>query len=129
MSRFRRTVVLVQEGALYLLLLLLPFSKAAIEITFVLLLMGWIAQRLMPSLGHLRAIRTWAGIINVLADGSPVLGEVPGVPGFYVACASVGYTSGPVSARLVAETVMGRKPSLDISPFGIERFAQASGGR
>ncbi len=39
---------LLQEGGWYLLLILLPFSKAAVEITFVLLLVGWLLARLDP---------------------------------------------------------------------------------
>ena len=44
-----RAAVRLQEGSLYLLLLLLPFSKAAVEITFVFLLAGWLIERLAPS--------------------------------------------------------------------------------
>ena len=82
----------------------------------------WVAQHLMPELGHLRIVRTWSGIINVMADGLPVMGEVPNVPGFYIASTSVGYTSGPGAARLISELVLGRKPSLDISAFAFDRF-------
>ena len=48
MSRLRRAVGVLLEGSMYVLLFLLPFSKAAIEVTFVLLLIGWIAERLIP---------------------------------------------------------------------------------
>ena len=82
----------------------------------------WIAARLLPALAELRLMRTWTGIINVMIDGSPVLGPVPGVPGLFIATASVGYTSGPLCARLVAETIRGVEPSMDIAPFSIERF-------
>ncbi|MBI3087355.1 MAG: hypothetical protein HYY91_00490, partial [Candidatus Omnitrophica bacterium] len=39
---------LLQEGSLYLLLVLLPFSKAAVEILFGFLLLGWVLERLDP---------------------------------------------------------------------------------
>jgi O-antigen ligase len=38
----------LQSWSWYLLLLLLPFSKAAIEISFFLLLIGWVGERLRP---------------------------------------------------------------------------------
>ncbi|MBI2495005.1 MAG: hypothetical protein HYW10_00315, partial [Candidatus Omnitrophica bacterium] len=38
----------VQEGSLYALLFLLPFSKAAVEILFGFIFFGWIFQRLDP---------------------------------------------------------------------------------
>ncbi|MDP3722438.1 MAG: O-antigen ligase family protein [Candidatus Omnitrophota bacterium] len=48
MSRLRRGVALVQEGSLYALLFLLPFSKAAVEILFGFIFFGWLFQRLDP---------------------------------------------------------------------------------
>ena len=41
---------LVQEGSLYALLFLLPFSKAAIEVLFGFLFFGWLADRLNPKI-------------------------------------------------------------------------------
>jgi glycine/D-amino acid oxidase-like deaminating enzyme len=82
----------------------------------------WIAARLVPALAELRLVRTWTGIINVMIDGSPVLGPVPAVPGLFVAMASVGYTSGPICARLVAAAIRGEDPPMDIAPFSITRL-------
>lgn len=39
----------VQEATFYLLLLLLPFSKASVEISFGVLLIGWIVERVDPA--------------------------------------------------------------------------------
>ena len=47
-SVLARTGWLIQEGSLYALLLLLPFSSAAVEISFGTLLLGWILVRLDP---------------------------------------------------------------------------------
>ena len=82
-----------------------------------------IALHVVPRLGHLRIIRTWAGV-GFMTDGPPVLGPVPGTEGLYVAVpAAAGCTSGPFSARLVADHLMGKPPALDLEPFSIERFA------
>ncbi len=39
---------------------------------------------LMPRLGHVKVVRQWAGPYDVSPDGNPIVGELPGVPGFYV---------------------------------------------
>ncbi len=57
MSRVRSVVSSVQDGSLYVLLFLLPFSKAAIEIMFGVLLVGWLAAQLAPTS---RANTIWA---------------------------------------------------------------------
>jgi len=49
MSRWHRVARSVQEGGLFVLLFLLPFSKAACEITFGFLLLGWLMERLHPA--------------------------------------------------------------------------------
>ena len=43
-----RAARLTQVGGLYVLLVLLPFSKAAVEICFGLLFIGWLVERLAP---------------------------------------------------------------------------------
>lgn len=48
MSRWTALVNRLQAGTLYGLVLLLPFSKAAVEITFGILLVSWLAARLHP---------------------------------------------------------------------------------
>lgn len=82
-----------------------------------------LAQHIVPSIAPLRVIRTWAGI-NTTVDGAAVLGEVSAVPGLFVAIpGDAGYTLGPLSARLVADAVLGRSPSEDLSGFSPDRFA------
>ena len=49
MSRVGQVTGKIQEGSLYGLLFLLPFSKAAIEIGFVVLLIAWSVARLHPA--------------------------------------------------------------------------------
>ena len=69
----------------------------------------------------IRLLRSWAGV-NIKSAGQPILGEVPGVPGFYnVVHPAAGQTMGPICAKLVAEQMTGRRPSLDIGKFSVER--------
>ena len=70
----------------------------------------------------LRIIRTWAGI-NTPTGGPGILGPIPGAPGAFVAIpGEAGYTLGPLSARLVADAVLGRNPAEDLAPFSPGRF-------
>ena len=84
-----------------------------------------LAQHIAPAVGQLSIIRTWAGI-NTTTDGKGILGPVDSVPGLFVAIpGDAGYTLGPLSARLVADSVLGRKPSEDIATFTPSRFGPA----
>jgi glycine/D-amino acid oxidase-like deaminating enzyme len=81
----------------------------------------WIASRAVPMLKDLHAIRIWAGM-NVNIDRAPILGEVPGLPGFYNCVSSNGYTLAPVLSRLTAELIAGKQTSLPVEPYSIKRF-------
>jgi glycine/D-amino acid oxidase-like deaminating enzyme len=77
----------------------------------------------VPRIGPLRIIRTWAGL-NTTVDGRGVLGAVDGLPGLFAAIpGDAGYTLGPLSARLVADAVLGLPPREDMAPFAPARFA------
>jgi glycine/D-amino acid oxidase-like deaminating enzyme/bacterioferritin-associated ferredoxin len=81
----------------------------------------WIASRIVPALAHLHAIRIWAGM-NINIDRAPILGEVPGRPGFYNCVSSNGYTLAPVLSRLTVEMLSGRRTSLPVASFLLSRF-------
>jgi glycine/D-amino acid oxidase-like deaminating enzyme len=81
----------------------------------------WVAQRVLPQLAGLHVLRCWAGM-NVNIDGAPILGEVPGVPGFFNAVTSNGYTLAPIAARIVADLLLRGRAEVDVRPYRIERF-------
>ncbi|MDR6154734.1 glycine/D-amino acid oxidase-like deaminating enzyme/bacterioferritin-associated ferredoxin [Acidovorax delafieldii] len=81
----------------------------------------WVARNVLPAVSGLHMVRCWAGM-NVNIDGAPILGEVPGVPGFYNAVTSNGYTLAPIAAKLVTDQLVLGDAGLDLSPFSIERF-------
>ena len=60
--------------------------------------------------------------MNVNIDRAPILGEVPGLPGFYNAVTSNGYTLAPVLAQLTAEMLAGRSTSLPVTAYSLSRF-------
>lgn len=79
-----------------------------------------VALSAVPALRDIRVIRTWAAIVNGTDDWKPILGEVGKSPGFFVNFFPwMGFTAGPVAARIVANLVQG-KPApfdIDVTPF------------
>jgi glycine/D-amino acid oxidase-like deaminating enzyme len=53
-------------------------------------------------------VRSWTGI-NPQVDRAPLLGEAPGLPGFFNAITANGYTLGPVAGQITAAAVLGRE--------------------
>ena len=76
------------------------------------------AIRTVPALAQAQLLRSWAAIVNGTEDWRPILGEVPGVKGFWLSLFPwLGFSAGPVAARSVAEAILGREPEADISGF------------
>ena len=83
----------------------------------------WAACRVMPAIGGLNIIRSWAAV-GVMIDGAPVVGELPGHPGFFNAVGANGYTMGPLMGRIIAGLIRTGESGIDISPFSVERLAK-----
>jgi len=80
----------------------------------------WVAGRVVPALASMQAIRAWTGLA-VEVDRAPLLGEGPGLPGFFQAVTSNGYTLAPIAGRMTAEAVLGRAtipPEFTLARFG-----------
>jgi sarcosine oxidase subunit beta len=76
-----------------------------------------VALEVMPRLAAINVVRTWAAIVNGTADWKPLIGEVPGEPGFYLCYVPwMGFTGGPAAARLVASALQGKPAPLDLDP-------------
>jgi glycine/D-amino acid oxidase-like deaminating enzyme len=81
------------------------------------------ALRVVPRLHDVSVVRTWPAIVNGTADWKPIVGEIPRVPGFYLAMFPwMGFTAGPIAARLVSQVVQGQQPDYDLSHFSVERY-------
>ncbi|MDZ7704831.1 MAG: FAD-binding oxidoreductase [Trueperaceae bacterium] len=68
----------------------------------------------------------WAGLYAITPDHTPILGEMPGAPGFVNACGFSGHgvQHSPAAGMLVAEEILeGEMSSFDTDLFRIERFA------
>jgi D-amino-acid dehydrogenase len=66
----------------------------------------------------------WVGLRPVTPDGMPVLGAAPTLEGLYVANghAMLGLTLGPITGKLMADMIVGNKPSRDLAPLRPDRF-------
>jgi glycine/D-amino acid oxidase-like deaminating enzyme len=82
-----------------------------------------LAARLVPAIGGLRVLRTWAGM-NTTVDGKTVLGPVPGAGRILLAVpGDAGYTLGPLVGRAAAELALGLTPCSDVAPYSPARFS------
>jgi len=77
-----------------------------------------VALTTVPRLAGVDLVRSWPAIVNGTADWHPILGEAPMARGFYMCMFPwMGFTAGPLCARIVAGMARGRAPDLDITPF------------
>jgi glycine/D-amino acid oxidase-like deaminating enzyme len=79
----------------------------------------WVAARALPALRGLSIIRAWTGLAPII-DRAPILGEAPGLPGFFNALAGIGFTLGPIMGRLTADAVLRGEP-VD-ARYRLDRF-------
>jgi sarcosine oxidase subunit beta len=80
----------------------------------------------MPRLAGVKVLRQWAGPYDVSPDGRPILGEPPGVAGFYLACGFVGhgFMMAPVMGKLYADWLTGGTKHEIFDQCLLTRFAQ-----
>lgn len=78
---------------------------------------------MFPSLGRLRMLRQWAGIVDVVVDSSPIIGATP-VPGLFINCGwgTGGFKAIPVGGWTLAHELATGKPHELAAPFQLDRF-------
>lgn len=81
----------------------------------------------LPILGEAFVVAERRGLPTMTPDGNFLLGDMPQVPGLYVAagCCVTGISAAPVLGKLLAELIVDGQPSLDISAMHINRFGSA----
>ncbi|HEX7582533.1 MAG TPA: FAD-dependent oxidoreductase [Gaiellaceae bacterium] len=64
----------------------------------------------------------WAGLYDMTPDAHPIVGRV--ADGVYAACgfSGHGFMQSPAVGRALAEQILGREPSVGLSPYALERF-------
>ena len=85
-----------------------------------------VLSRSFPAFARMQVAESWGGMIDVTPDAVPVIGEVPSVPGFFLASgfSGHGFGIGPGAGRLTADLVAGDTPVVDPAPFRFERFTE-----
>jgi sarcosine oxidase, subunit beta len=81
------------------------------------------ALELFPIFARAHVLRTWAGIVDVCPDASPIIGPTP-VEGLYLNCGwgTGGFKATPAAGRVFAHTVAHDEPHPLAVPFALERF-------
>jgi glycine oxidase len=82
--------------------------------------------RLMPELGKLPMVTSWAGLRPATPDRLPYLGKGP-LDGLIVATGHYrnGILLAPITAEIVADLLAGQPPVVDLAPFDPLRVPQA----
>ena len=82
------------------------------------------ALQLIPALASLPIEKHWAGLRPGSPDGTPVIGPHPDIANLYINAGHFrnGVVLGPASARVLADQLLKRPPTLDISPYRVEKI-------
>lgn len=81
---------------------------------------------LFPAAVGVQAVESWAGNVDLMPDGIPVLGPVAEVPGLLLATglSGHGFGMGPIVGKLISEMALDGKPSIDLHAFRFSRYAE-----
>lgn len=75
-----------------------------------------VAARVVPALGGLQLVRSWAAFVNGTDDWLPIIGELPQAPGVFINYVPwMGFSGGPAASLAVAAQVQGIAP-----PSGVD---------
>jgi len=78
---------------------------------------------LFPTLANVRLVRAWASPSPFLPDEQPAIGWVPGLDNCFVAtCFHNTITTIPVLSEIIAASILGEQPEMDLSAFSPARF-------
>ena len=81
------------------------------------------ALELFPIFSRIHMLRTWAGIVDVAPDASPIVGLTP-IRDLFVNCGwgTGGFKATPGSGWVFADTIANGTPHSLVVPFSLERF-------
>jgi glycine/D-amino acid oxidase-like deaminating enzyme len=84
------------------------------------------AVRYFPFLASAHALRAYVGFRPFSPDHLPIIGPVEEVSGFFVNAGheGAGIGTGPISSRLLAQTILGEETQLDMAPFRPGRWRE-----
>jgi len=88
--------------------------------------LGAVAEQ-YPSLGRVRFLRQWAGVVDICPDSSPILGETP-IDGLYINCGwgTGGFKAIPVGGTVLAHHLATGEPHRLARAFSLARFTSGA---
>ncbi|UCE42116.1 MAG: FAD-binding oxidoreductase [Candidatus Aminicenantes bacterium] len=78
----------------------------------------------VPVLEKAEMLRGWGGLYAMTPDENPIIGEIPGIKGFFCATgfSGHGFQHGPAVGRILSELILHGKTNFNLSPFSYDRF-------
>jgi D-hydroxyproline dehydrogenase subunit beta len=83
------------------------------------------AVRLAPGIADLATGSAWAGLRPWLPGGLPAIGPTTAAEGLFIATGheGAGVAHGPITGRVMAQTICGEEPDLPLAAFDPDRFS------
>jgi sarcosine oxidase, subunit beta len=105
-----------------------PGFKSGFDPAFVEKILSRAADR-VPCFANLpvNPKRAWAGLYEMTPDHHPILGEAPGVPGFFLANGFSGHgvMHAPATGKILSDLILtGKTDLIDASLLNLARFAE-----
>jgi len=105
-----------------------PGFKTDFDVTFVEKILTRAADR-VPCFANLpvNPKRSWAGLYEMTPDHHPILGGVPGVPGFFLANGFSGHgvMHAPATGKILSDLILtGKTELIDVSLLNLARFSE-----
>ncbi|MFZ0292973.1 MAG: FAD-binding oxidoreductase [Candidatus Sulfotelmatobacter sp.] len=105
-----------------------PGFKTDFDVAFVEKILTRAADR-VPCFANLpvNSKRAWAGLYEMTPDHHPILGEAPGVPGFFLANGFSGHgvMHAPATGKILSDLMLtGKTDLIDASLLSLKRFAE-----
>ncbi len=87
------------------------------------------ALELAPGLAGIQILRSYAGVRPTLRDSIPVIGELDGAQGLWLACGHEGAGIGlaPATAELICSLISGGEPLVEPAAFSPDRLFSGHG--
>ena len=85
------------------------------------------ALELFPIFSRVHVLRTWAGLVDVAPDASPIIGRTP-IENLFINCGwgTGGFKATPGAGWVLAHTVATGEPHPLVVPFALERFTSGA---
>lgn len=103
-------------------------SSTSVDWNFLRESLAEVACDRLPLIADVGIANAWAGLHADTPDFQAILGRVPEIEGFFLACgfSGHGFMHSPAVGKLMAEIALGREPSLDVACLSVDRFTESS---